>query len=69
MRWHRPPPEIDLRGALPDERMEVIELPAASPGPAPRPFAELDDLPEPAYATSGHDPTGTVGIWRALESL
>jgi hypothetical protein len=61
---------IDLAGWEPGPGVEVVELAAEpAPSPPPRPFAALDDLPEPDYDTGRRDGTGSAGLWRAIGSL
>jgi hypothetical protein len=62
---------IDLRRAVPDPELEVLEIvPGATPPPPPlRLFADLPGPREAEYAPPRRDPLSLAGLWRALESL
>jgi len=62
---------IDLRRAMPDPELEVLEVVPGAP-PSPPPLRLLTDMPGPReaeYAPQRHDPLSLAGLWRALESL
>jgi hypothetical protein len=62
---------IDLRRAMPDPELEVLEVvPGAPPPPPPlRLFADLPGPREAEYASQRHDALSLAGLWRAFESL
>ena len=71
MRWpwsgHGPNEELTTPLAeLDPATLEVISLEPGE-GQRARGWAEDDALHEVDYARGGGDPTGTAGIWRALE--
>ena len=56
----QPPPGEEL------EEIEIVELDADPPR---SPSVAVDALPEQPYLRDRRDPTGTSGIWRAIEAL
>jgi hypothetical protein len=67
--WSADGPNEELTTPLADLDPATLEVISLEPdeGHRPRGSAEHDARHEVHYARSGGDPTGTAGIWRALE--
>jgi hypothetical protein len=67
MGWPRARAEIDVEAVdvLELDEVEIVEL-----DPEPRRLQPANSRPaEPSYLRDRRDPTGTAGIWRAIEGL
>ena len=69
MRWPWSPdgPNEELTTPLAELDPGTLEVISLEPGDRRAPAWAEDDLHEVHYARNGGDPTGTAGIWRALE--
>ena len=71
MRWPGSAADSNAELSTPLAELDPATLEVISLEPADRPrargWAEDDALHEVQYARRGDDPTGTAGIWRALE--
>jgi hypothetical protein len=67
--WSTDAPNDELTTPLAELDPATLEVISLEPdeGPRPRGWAEDDARHEVHYARGGSDPTGTAGIWRALE--